>query len=273
MPLRLIPLTWFATLICLNSVDAQTKLSEAEKSWLDEAKKAVADDPKNALLQAQLGQIYMQLRLVDEAITALGTAIELNQDEATTSLAQNVRGDAYLWNGQFKEAIADFDAFLKVYPQRAPEHWQRGIALYYAGRYEDGVKQFETHKTVNPEDVENAAWHYLCQSKVIGTEKARKELIEVTKDRRVPMAEIQKLYAGSLKPEDVLAAAEKITADTPQGTSARFYANLYVALWYEAEDKPKLVLEHLSKAVEKYEVRDYMWAVANAHYKLIKAKK
>ena len=30
----------------------------------------------------------------------------------------------------------------------------------------------------------------------------------MTRDGRVPMAEIQKLFAGKLKPEDVLAAAE-----------------------------------------------------------------
>ena len=88
----------------------------------------------------------------------------------------------------------------------------------------------------------------------------------------LPMAEIQKLYAGKLKPEDVLAAAEKVKADTPAGKSARFYANLYVGLWYAAEGDAKKVREHLTEAVEKYKVPDYMWDVGNAHLGMLKAK-
>ena len=53
-------------------------------------------------------------------------------------------------------------------------------------------------------------------------------------------------------------------------TSAKFYANLYVALWYDAEGDAKKVKEHLTAAVEKYEVPDYMWEVGNAHLRALK---
>ncbi len=43
-------------------------------------------------------------------------------------------------------------------PGAEPELWQRGLALYYTERFADGQKQFELHKTVNPNDVENRAW-------------------------------------------------------------------------------------------------------------------
>jgi lipoprotein NlpI len=191
-------------------------------------------------------------------------------DPAEKAVAADIRGDALLKEGKWKEAIAEFDKFLEANPKLAPQHWRRGIALYYAGRYEDGVKQFETHKTVNPQDVENAVWHYLCNVKVVGAKKAQEALIDVTKDERVPMAEIQKLFAGKLKPEDVLAAAEKTDAKTAAGVSARFYGHLYVALWYEAEGKADKVKEHLKKAVEDYKVTDYMWSVGNAHFKGLK---
>jgi lipoprotein NlpI len=136
-----------------------------------------------------------------------------------------------------------------------------------------GVKQFETHKAVNPQDVENAAWHYLCNAKVVGREKARAELIDVTRDPRVPMAEVQKLFAGKLKPEDVLAAAEKIDAKSDAGTEARFYAHLYVALWHEAEGEAKKARDHLTAAVEKFKIGHYMWDVGNAHLGVLKAGK
>ncbi len=230
---------------------------------------AVKADPKNTGAHYLLGMARIKLRDNAAAVDAFTAALEL---DPMLDAARDSRGDAYLKLGKFTEAIADYDAYLKANAKFAPEHWRRGIALYYAGKFKDGVAQFETHKTVNPEDVENAAWHYLCNAKVAGKEKSQKALIAVTQDTRVPMAEIQKLYAGKLKPEDVLAAAQKVKAGTPLGTSARFYANLYVGLWYEAEGDAKKTREHLAEAVEKYKIGDYMWDVGQAHLQMLKAK-
>ncbi|QEL15248.1 tetratricopeptide repeat protein [Limnoglobus roseus] len=216
------------------------------------------------------GRALAAKRENEKAIEAFTAAIKADPTAAET---YDVRGDAYLKLGKFKEAIADFDKYLDAHPKQGPEHWRRGIALYYAERYKDGVKQFETHKTVNPQDVENAVWHYLCNVKVVGKEKAAAELIDVTRDGRVPMAEIQKLFAGKLKPEDVMAAAEKVDAKTEAGKEARFYGHLYVGLWYEAEGDNKKVIEHLTPAVEKYEISHYMWDVAKVHLAVAKARK
>jgi lipoprotein NlpI len=175
--------------------------------------------------------------------------------------------------GKFKEAIADFDKFLELRPKVAPDHWRRGIALYYAGRFDDGRKQFDLHRTVNPEDVENSAWHYLCNARANTPKKAREDLIPVTKDARVPMKQVLELFAGKLKPKDVLDAAENAKLTGEELKEARFYANLYVALYYESEGDAKKTLEHLTTAVEKYKIGHYMWDVADAHLKLLKAKK
>ncbi len=258
-------------------VGAADPLLEADRAYAkkDYAKAAelagaaVKADPKNTNALYLLGMAQLGLRDNAAAVEAFDAALKLDK---TLVAAHDRRGDANLKLGKFAEAVADYDAYLKEMPKFSPEHWRRGIALYYAGKHADGVKQFDTHKTVNPEDVENAAWHYLCNVKVAGKEKSQKALIDVTQDTRVPMAEIQKLYAGKLKPEDVLAAAEKVKADTPLGTSARFYANLYVGLWYDAEGDAKKVRAHLTAAVEKYKVPDYMWDVGHAHLLMLKAK-
>lgn len=236
----------------------------SRKLELEKAEKAVRENPGDIDALVQLGKLKLALRDNEGALDAFSTALKI---EPNNPDAHDRLGDALLKLSKFEEAIAHYDAFLKSNAKFAPQHWRRGIALYYAGKYEDGVKQFETHKTVNPEDVENAAWHYLCHVKVAGKEKAQAALIDVTRDKRKPMAEIQKLFAGKLTPEDVMAAAEKTTANTKEGVSARFYGHLYVALWYDAEEKPAKVKEHLIAAVEKYKVPDYMWDVANAHLK------
>ncbi len=201
---------------------------------------------------------------------AFREVVRLSPDFA---VAHDRLGDALLKLGRFTEAVAEFDEFLKANPKFAPDHWRRGIALYYAGKFDEGRKQFDLHRTVNPEDVENSAWHYLCNARATSPKKAREDLIPVTKDARVPMKQVLELFAGKLKPQDVLDAAEKAKPEGEALKEARFYANLYVALYYESEGDAKKTLEHLTTAVEKYKIGHYMWDVAEAHLKMLEAKK
>jgi lipoprotein NlpI len=256
--------------VLVFGLTACAQKGDVESKELARLLQAVKEKPDDALRHADVGGFYIEQKDYPMAIASFSKAIEL--DPKLVRL-QDIRGDLYLWTGEFKKAVKDYDAFVKENPKLEPEHWRRGIAHYYAGMYKEGVAQFETHKTVNPQDVENAVWHYLCNSKVIGTKKAAAELIDVTQDRRVPMAEIQKLFAGKLKPEDVLAEAEKTDAKKREGVSARFYANLYVALWYDAEGDAKKVKDHLGEAVLKYEISDYMWKVGRAHLTLLEKAK
>ena len=244
---------------------------EKYKQAAEAAEKAAKLDPTNPGAHLFAGLSRLQLRENEAAAAALTRAIELDPKSA---LAYDRRGDAYLKMGKFKEAVADFDTFLQMRPKYAPDHWRRGIALYYAGRFEDGKKQFDLHRTVNPEDVENSAWHYLCNARATSPKKAREELIPVSKDARVPMKEVLELFAGKLKPADVIAAPEASGLKGEKLTEARFYANLYVALYYESEGDPKKTLEHLTVAVEQYKIGHYMWDVGNAHLMMLrKAKK
>ncbi|NDI17902.1 MAG: hypothetical protein EBY83_08090, partial [Verrucomicrobia bacterium] len=89
------------------------------------------------------------------------------------------------------------DRLVELQPEAEPELWQRGLALYYAGRFADGRRQFELHRTVNPADVENVAWHFACVARDQGPDKARQAIIPVGQDRRVPMREILDLFAGT----------------------------------------------------------------------------
>jgi lipoprotein NlpI len=235
------------------------------------AKAAIRVDPKHQDAHLILGLACLGERDNAAAAEAFTALIQLNPKLA---FAHDRLGDAYLKLGKFDEAVKEFDGVLELKPEEAPQHWRRGIALYYAGRYADGAKQFTTHKSANPQDVENAVWHYLCNVKATSKETARKQFIAVDADRRVPMAEIWKLFAGQAKPEDVLAAAEKIPAENARGIEARFYAHLYLALFSEAEGEAQKVREHLTVAVEKYKIGHYMWDVANAHLAtLAKSKK
>ena len=163
-------------------------------------------------------------------------------------------------NGRFTESAASFDRLIKLVPESTPQLWQRGIVLYYAGRYTDCRRQFELHRTVNPDDVENAAWHFLCVAKAESAEKARAALLPVGPDARVPMRQVYQMFQGKLEPDNVIAAAGS-------DPSAQFYARLYVGLYAEAQGKKDVALEHLEAAAEERYARagGYMHMVARVH--------
>jgi lipoprotein NlpI len=162
--------------------------------------------------------------------------------------------------GQIVESVAGFDILVKLVPGIAPELWQRGIALYYAGRYKDCRAQFESHRTVNPNDVENAVWHFLCVARQESPDKAKSALLPVGPDSRVPMREIYDMFRGVRRPEEVLAAGGS-------RASGQFYAQLYVGLYFEAlGNKPK-ALEHITAAASDRfaDAGGYMHTVAKVH--------
>jgi lipoprotein NlpI len=201
-------------------------------------------------------------RDLEKAVADLDNVIARSPRNAA---AYQRRGEDYFRLGKFKESVADFDKVIELEPDRESYHWQRGISLYYAGEFERGAKQFEKHKTVNPDDVENAAWHFLCVARASGVEKARQVLIPVSGDARVPMAQVQLLFAGKATPEDVLAAAKAGNPGEGQLRRRLFYAHLYIGLYHEATGDAGAAKEHVLLAAEKYAGDDYMGDVARVH--------
>jgi lipoprotein NlpI len=185
-----------------------------------------------------------------------------------TALAHQNRGVARFYNAQIDASIADFDAYLAQYPERAPHHWQRGISLYYADRFEEGLRQFEIHQGVNSQDVENAIFHFICaaRSPSIGLAKARANFIPITDDRRVPMAELHALFAGTGSEGAVLEAA--MAAPARDRDNALCYAHLYLGLYHEALGHMEESLRHIRKAAVDYAQDHYMGQVAKVHLEL-----
>ena len=174
------------------------------------------------------------------------------------------RAMAHFQGGRIAESVAEFDTVARLAPEEAPYLWQRGIALYYASRYRDCRAQFESHRIVNPNDVENAAWHFLCVARAESPEKARAALLPVGPDARVPMRELYRMLQGALSPEQVLAAAG---ADV----ESQFYAHLYVGLYFEALGRKADALAHIrDAAADRYAAAGgYMHVVARVHWTLL----
>jgi lipoprotein NlpI len=177
------------------------------------------------------------------------------------------RAVAEFSKGRISESVAAFDELARVAPREAPYLWQRGIALYYAGRYKDCRAQFESHRTVNSDDVENAAWHFLCVARGDSPKAARAALLPVGPDSRVPMREIYEMFRGATTADAVLTAA----GARPQG---RFYAHLYVGLYSEAIGDQARAREQIALAAQPQfaDAGGYMHMVAVVHLARLDSK-
>ena len=163
-------------------------------------------------------------------------------------------------SGRIEQSLAGFDRVALLSPAEAPYLWQRGIAQYYAGKFRECRDMFISHRTVNPDDVENAVWHFLCVAKAESPEAARKQILPVGPDTRVPMREVYQMFQGRLTQAQVMKAAG---ADP----SAQFFARLYVGLYLEATGDAAAGRAQIEIAAEERFARvgGYMHDVARVH--------
>ena len=228
------------------------------------ATKAIDTQPTNAQAWFLRGRLHAHMQNHTNAIADLDRAAKLDP----RPIIFQHRGTEHFRAGHFDKSVADFDKFIQLAPTQAAYHWQRGISLYYAGKFEEGAKQFESHKTVNPNDVENAVWHFLCVTRASGLEKAKASLMPIEGDTRVPMKEIHALFAGKAKVDDVLAAAKE-----SKGEEGLFYAHLYLGLYYEAIGDKAMTREHIFKAARDFKAPHYMGDVARVHARVLEQQK
>lgn len=204
----------------------------------------------------------------DQALEKSDKLCELEPDNMSY---QMFRGEVCFAAGKMDECIAAYDNVIRLQPTVEPQLWQRGLALYYADRFDEGVKQFETHQTVNSQDVENAVWHLLCAARVSDIDQAREELIPITGDTRVPMSQIYEMYAGRMTPEKVLNTAENTEIKFQTGPDPKrlqlYYAHLYIGLYHEMLKDPVAAKASLKKAAEISPLgkRSFMGQVARVH--------
>ena len=158
--------------------------------------------------------------------------------------------------GKAEESLPIFDRANALLAENAPHNWQRGIALGTCGKWAEGAAQFKQHHDVNPDDVENSAWYYLCVAKSEGLEAAKKSVIPSRGDSRQPMMAILQMLKGEKQPDEVLAVAAQ-APEGPRRKQSMFYGELYVGLYYDSIGKAAEAEKHL-RASLKFDQDHYM---------------
>jgi len=207
-------------------------------------------------------------RELSSASDAADSLILSYKDDVRATL---IAGDLYLRSGKIKSAITQFERYLQMVPEDKPELWQYGIALAFANQFDDGRKLFELHREANPNDVENAAWHFLCVAKLSGFNEAKKLVLPAPNDSRVPMSQILRLLIDGDE-QQVIDAVEQLPDGTRRREEAEFYGNLYLGLYADAAGNATQAKQFIGKAA-KFVPSNYMSDVSRVYLAELEAKK
>ena len=177
-----------------------------------------------------------------------------------------------LLQGQFEKALWALDSALLLAPELSPTLWQRGLACFYAGRYEEGRRQFEADMKENGNDVEEVIWNFFCRCRLHGFEKAQADGFLPLSDGPCipPMLDVLMFFQGKKTDKEVLSAARN-----PDGSPVRSYndndalayAHFYIGFFYEMRGNIGFAEKHLKLAAEM-ENPDFIGKLMVMHYNL-----
>ncbi|MCB1842835.1 MAG: sulfotransferase [Halioglobus sp.] len=142
---------WFLCGVIAASNGLHTKAEQIIRN-------AIALAPGNAQYQAELGKELLVLRRTQEAMASAESALTLQPADVPTL---NTLGTVFSHAGEQERALACFDRAVDALGRgekaqrfrpvfRAEIHYNRGIALQFAGRFDEAEAEFEQAISINP---------------------------------------------------------------------------------------------------------------------------
>jgi lipoprotein NlpI len=175
-----------------------------------------------------------------------------------------------LFAGDAKGAVEAFREEIRLAPDRDRAHWRLGIALYFAGAFQEGAAQFAKYHTEDSTDRENGIWKFLCDHADAGMTAARERMLVYRVFDREPFPALYALYAGTKRTSEFKAHMEQ--PELRGNRRAQFFGDYYLGLLTEMEGDRVGAIETVERAVDRYTAETawadrtgYMWAVARMH--------
>ncbi|MDJ0036132.1 lipoprotein NlpI [Pantoea allii] len=196
------------------------------------ASRALTDDERAQLLYER-GVLYDSLGLRALARNDFSQALSIRPDMPEVF---NYLGIYLTQAGNFDAAYEAFDSVLELDPTYNYAHLNRGIALYYGGRYklaQDDLLAFYQDDPNDPNDPFRSLWLYLVESKM-DADKA-KVALKQRYDKAVKDQwgwNIVEFYLGDISEATLM---ERLKADATDNTSLAEHlseTNFYLGKYY-----------------------------------------
>ncbi|WP_231099542.1 lipoprotein NlpI [Pseudoalteromonas luteoviolacea] len=149
------------------------------------------------------GKLYDSLGLPQLAQVDFNRALKLKPDLAET---YNFLGIHHTLRQEFTEAYESFDSVLELDSSYEYAYLNRGIALYYGGRAELAVDDFERFLSSAPDDAYRMLWLYIAHSAldpVAAKTQLNQNSLQLDKDTW--STQIVQFYLNQLSEEQFLA--------------------------------------------------------------------
>lgn len=263
----------FLFFLCLVALPVLGEF-DVSTSVAEETVKIGETDRQKETNEKRVAEI-VQAEALKGKIEKLTAVIEANPREVTL---YSQRGDALFFLGDFTAAVADYSRMTELDPSLDGSHWRRGIALFYAEKYDEAAAQFERYHSFDNVDRENGIWRFLSQTKASGLKVAREGLLKYEKDDREPFPDVYRLFAGTITPDGVLQNIADAKVSDVEREKRLFYAHLYIGLYASVTDNPELASTTLDASVNNTwgptggYGPSYMWHVGRLHAIGLKAK-
>jgi lipoprotein NlpI len=190
-------------------------------------------DEERAQLFHQRGMHYDNLGLSGLAQFDFSQALQLKPDMAE---AYNSIGVHYTQQMNFAQAYEAFDATLDINPDYDYAFLNRGIALYYGGRPDLAVHDFEAFYSKDESDPYRALWSFIAAREVDLT-KALAELHESRKhlDENNWATNLVDLYLGQINENELKNALIKGVTSHEELTNRLCEAYFYLGKYHSAK--------------------------------------
>lgn len=210
------------------------------------AQVTLADEEKAQLLN-QRGMLYDSVGLSGLAQYDFNQALQLKPDLAE---AYNSVGVHLTQQMEFIQAYEAFDATLDINPDFDFAFLNRGIALYYGGRPDLAVQDFDVFYSKDESDPYRAIWTFLAASE-IDKIKAKKDLQSV----RSQLSEeswatgLVDLYLGEISENQLLSALINGVTSQQQLTDRLCEAYFYLGKYHAARNERGIASNYFKLAL------------------------
>ncbi|WP_218573531.1 lipoprotein NlpI [Rheinheimera lutimaris] len=240
------------------AVSYRTELAIARLSEI--LYRAELSEEQSAQLYYDRGVMYDSVGLRSLARLDFLRALRLKPDMAD---AYNFVGIHHTVSGDFDQAYEAFDSALELAPEHEFAYLNRGIALYYAGKTELAIGDFQRFLALKPTDAYRVIWLYLAQSE-LSAEQAQQQLAQhaLILDKAEWSGNIVRFLLGEISEQALL---DSVLQDLsgPQLLAERLCeVYFYLAKWHESQQQPEQALSYYKQvlATNVYEFVEHRYA-------------
>lgn len=226
-------------------VSYRTELAIARLSEI--LHRAELSEEQSAQLYYDRGVMYDSVGLRSLARYDFMRALRLKPDMAD---AYNFVGIHHTVGGDYNSAYEAFDSALELAPEHEFAYLNRGIALYYAGKTELALADFERFLSLKPNDAYRVIWFYLAQSE-LSPEQARQQLLQHQQklDKAEWSTNLVRFLAGNMSEKALVnSVLDNLTSE--QLLAERLCeVYFYLAKWHQSQGRPQQALSYYKQVL------------------------